>query len=133
MIAICDCNSFYASCHPLFDPELWDKPVVVLSNNRGVIVSLNKKAKEIGLKRGFNEFENRQFFRKHNVAVFESNYELYYDMSERVMTNLAKLVDRIQIYSIDEAFLLLDGYERFGFNQYGLHIANTVKKTQASP
>ncbi len=98
-----------------------------------MIVSLNKKAKELGLKRGLNEYECAALLRKNKVAVMESNYELYNDISGRVMTTLAGFAEQIQIESIDEAFLCLDGYEMFGWNDYGRRIADTVKKNIGVP
>lgn len=133
MIAICDCNSFYAACHILFQANLWNKPVVVLSNNRGVIVSLNKQAKNLGFKRGMNEFENVHLFKKYNVQVFESNYTLYDDLSGRVIITIADFIELIQIESIDEVFASFKGYERFGYEKYARLIVDTVKKNVGIP
>lgn len=128
MIAICDCNAFYAACHQLWDARIWDKPVVVLSNNKGVIVSLNKKAKALGLERGMKEFEHAAYMDHHGVVRYESNYELYDDMSARVILTIADLVEIFEINSIDEAFLYLKGYARFGYEKYCRYIVETIKR-----
>lgn len=128
MIAICDCNYFYAACEMLVRPELWDKPVIVLSNNEGVIVTLNPKAKKIGLKRGMNFYEIQYLIKKHDVRWFPSNYELYGDISDNVMIAFSQLVELMEVNSIDEAWLSLKGYERYGYEAYSRHIIETVKE-----
>lgn len=105
LYGLCDCNSFYASCERLYRPDLWGKPVVVLSNNDGIIVALTKEAKALGLKRGDALFKVRDVVRAGNVAVFSSNYPLYQDISDGVMATLRSLVPgRVTSYSIDESF-----------------------------
>ncbi|HEX2910862.1 MAG TPA: hypothetical protein VH186_08650 [Chloroflexia bacterium] len=100
-----DCNSFYASCEQVFNPRLQGRPVVVLSNNDGCIVALTREAKACGLKRGEPVFKVQDKLKAHNVAVFSSNYTLYGDLSSRVMRCLSEFSSRLEIYSIDEAFL----------------------------
>lgn len=128
MIAICDANSFYAASERLFIASLWDKPVVVLSNNMGVVVSLNQEAKKVGVKRGMVYFQHIDFFKKNNVHVFPSNYTLYDDISDRVMLTLNDFVEQMEIYSVDEAWLNLKGYEHYGYTEYGQKIIKTVKR-----
>lgn len=109
MYALIDGNSFYASCERVFRPDLLKRPVVVLSNNDGCIVTLTREAKALGLKRGTPLFKVKAIVEKHNVAVFSSNYELYGDMSSRMMRSIASLVPEIEVYSIDECFANLTG------------------------
>lgn len=111
MIGLVDCNNFYASCQRSFDPSLNRRPVVVLSNNDGCVVARSNEAKELGIKMGVPIFQIQELTRQHNVAVFSSNYTLYGDMSARVMATLGRFVEEVEIYSIDEAFLNLKGYE----------------------
>ncbi|HAW44938.1 MAG TPA: hypothetical protein DCW60_01115, partial [Sutterella sp.] len=104
MFALIDANSFYASCERVFRPDLVHRPVVVLSNNDGCIVTLSSEAKALGLKRGMPAFKVKDILTKNHVAVFSSNYELYADMSERVMQTIQSVVPDIETYSIDECF-----------------------------
>jgi len=128
MIVIVDCNEFYAACHRLFQAYLWNKPVVVLSNNEGVVVSLNKAAKRIGAKRGMVHFQNKEFFRKNGIIAFPSNYELYDDISDRVIFSIAEFLELVEVYSIDEVFGSLKGYEHFGYVEYCRTIVAAVKR-----
>src|SRR5687767_11696163 len=105
MIALVDCNNFYASCERLFDPKLDNRPVVVLSNNDGCVIARSNEAKAIGIQMGAPAFMMEDLIDKNQVAVFSSNYTLYGDMSNRVMHTLKALTPKIEIYSIDEAFL----------------------------
>lgn len=100
-----DCNNFYASCERLFNPRLEGMPVVVLSNNDGCVVARSQEAKQLGIRMGEPYFKSKEFFRVHNVQVFSSNYQLYGDLSQRVMMVLAERAPEMEIYSIDEAFL----------------------------
>jgi DNA polymerase V len=106
--ALVDCNNFYVSCERVFNPRLNNVPVVVLSNNDGCVIARSNEAKALGIKMGTPAFKNRDLFEKHKVKIYSSNYSLYGDMSCRVMSCLARLVPDMEIYSIDEAFLLLD-------------------------
>jgi DNA polymerase V len=112
-IALVDCNNFFCSCERVFNPALTDKPVVVLSNNDGCIISRSEEAKALGIPMGAPLHEQQEVIRKHGVQVFSSNYTLYGDMSARVMSILREEVPAIEIYSIDEAFLQLPK----GFNE----------------
>lgn len=107
--ALADCNSFYASCEKAFDPRLKGRPVVVLSNNDGCVVARSAEAKKLGIPMGAPAFKHENLFQAHDVAVFSSNYALYGDMSARVMRTMADMVPECEVYSIDEAFLRLDG------------------------
>ena len=106
-IALVDCNNFFCSCERVFNPALQGKPVVVLSNNDGCIISRSEEAKALGIPMGAPLHEQQEVIRKHDVQVFSSNYTLYGDMSARVMSILREEVPAIEVYSIDEAFLKL--------------------------
>ena len=108
MIALADCNNFYASCERIFQPQLENKPVVVLSNNDGCVIARSNEAKALGIKMGAPAFKLEKFFKENNVHVFSSNYALYGDMSNRVMSILDKESEQMEVYSIDEAFLSFD-------------------------
>jgi len=109
IFALVDCNNFYTSCEVIFNPSLKGKPVVVLSNNDGCVIARSEEAKKAGIKMGIPVFEIGDIIKKHKVHVFSTNYALYGDISQRVMTTLAGLASEIEIYSIDEAFLDLSG------------------------
>jgi DNA polymerase V len=106
-LALVDCNNFFCSCERVFDPALNGKPLVVLSNNDGCIISRSEEAKALGIPMGAPLHEQQEVIRKHDVRVFSSNYTLYGDMSARVMSILRDEVPAIEVYSIDEAFLRL--------------------------
>ena len=112
VFALVDCNNFYASCEKLFRPDLRNTPVVVLSNNDGCVVARSKEAKALGIKMGVPAHLIKREILHHRIQVFSSNYTLYGDMSRRVMTNLEAMAPRVDIYSIDEAFLDLTGIEQ---------------------
>ena len=109
VFALVDCNNFYASCERVFAPSLAGRPVVVLSNNDGCVISRSAEAKAVGVPMGAPAFQCRELFARHGVAVFSSNYALYGDMSARVMQVLGRMAPRLEVYSIDEAFLDLTG------------------------
>jgi DNA polymerase V len=110
MFALVDCNNFYASCERLFRPDLVGRPIVVLSNNDGNIVARSREAKALGIPMGAPIFKVRPLITSHNVVVFSSNYTFYGDISHRVMEVLSAFAPRIEIYSIDEAFLDVTGF-----------------------
>lgn len=125
--ALVDCNNFYASCEKLFRPDLKHRPLVVLSNNDGCVVARSKEAKALGIKMGVPIFKIRNELRQHNIAVFSSNYTLYADMSARVMRTLEELVQRVEVYSIDEAFLDLSGTRKLLSNmQLGQQVKQII-------
>jgi len=110
-IALVDCNNFYASCERVFQPRLRGKPVVVESNNDGCVIARSNEAKALGVEMGAPWHLCRESFRKTRVVVRSSNYTLYGDMSARVMRVLSNFTPNLEIYSIDEAFLSLAGFE----------------------
>ena len=112
MIALADCNTFFASVEKVFHPGLQGKPVCVLSSNDGNIVALTAEAKALGIQRGAPFFQVKDIIEKNNVAVFSCNIMLYAAMSKRVQSIMRKTVEHTESYSIDEQFLYLDGYER---------------------
>ncbi len=105
MIALADCNNFYASCERVFNPKLERKPVVVLSNNDGCIIARSNEAKKLGIKMGEPAFKIKNVVEKYNVNVFSTNFALYGDLSKRVMNTFRTEVNKMEVYSIDEAFL----------------------------
>ncbi|WP_421851858.1 translesion error-prone DNA polymerase V subunit UmuC [Marinomonas sp.] len=111
VFALVDCNNFYASCEKLFRPDLKHTPVAVLSNNDGCIVARSKEVKALGIKMGVPMFQVQGEIRKHGIVCFSSNYALYADMSNRVMTILEEEAPRLEVYSIDEAFMDLTGVD----------------------
>lgn len=132
MLAIVDCNSCYASCEQIFRPELRGKPVVVLSNNDGFVVARSKEAKALGIEDLQPFFKVEHLLRKHNVAIFSSNYPLYGDISNRVMTTLRQFSPNVEIYSIDEMFLDFDGLQE-DLNEYSHLIKQTVWRDVRMP
>lgn len=109
LFALLDCNNFYVSCERVFNPRLTGKPVVVLSNNDGCVIARSNEAKALGVPMGAPAFQCRDLFNRHNIISCSSNYALYGDMSHRVMQTLTQFTPDLQIYSIDEAFLLMNG------------------------
>ena len=112
MYGLVDCNNFYVSCERAFNPALNGKPIVVLSNNDGCAIARSNESKALGLKMGTPYFQLQEQIDQHGVQVFSSNYTLYGDMSSRVMAALGRFVEEVEVYSIDEAFMNLTGYER---------------------
>ncbi len=133
MYALVDCNNFYASCERVFNPNLNGKPVVVLSNNDGCVVARSNEAKVLGIPMASPAYQSQELFSKNNITVLSSNYALYGDMSERVMTILSGYTPDIEIYSIDEAFLKLDGFDFFDLNEYGQTIRKNIYKSLGLP
>ncbi|MES2430019.1 MAG: Y-family DNA polymerase [Bacteroidota bacterium] len=129
MKAIIDCNSFYCSCERLFKPHLDDQPVVVLSNNDGCIISRSDEAKKLGVEMAGPYFLAKPVIEKYKVATFSSNYNLYGDLSWRVMETLRIMLgkENVEVYSVDEAFLNLDGFEGHDLYKVGLNIKDTVE------
>ena len=133
MFALVDCNNFYASCERVFQPQLNNKPIAVLSNNDGCVISRSDEAKALGLPMGAPAFKYEAFFKQHNISVFSSNYSLYGDMSERVMTILNQFTPDVEVYSIDEAFLQFKGFENYNLNDYGLQMRQRILKWTSIP
>ena len=126
MFGLMDCNNFYASCERVFNPSLNGRPVVVLSNNDGCVIARSNEAKALDIPMGAPAYQIKELVEKHGVAVFSSNYTLYGDMSARVMSILSSLVPDIEVYSIDEAFVNLDGVK--DYQSLGTTIVNKVYK-----
>jgi len=124
--ALVDCNSFYASCEKVFRPELAARPVVVLSNNDGIIIARSAEAKALGIDMGKPFFKLKDELRRRGVAVFSSNYELYGDLSMRVMSILEQFSPDVEVYSIDEAFLGLSGLDGASRDAMGREIVRRV-------
>jgi DNA polymerase V len=118
IFALVDCNNFYASCERVFDPSLKERAIVILSNNDGCIVARSNEAKSLGIPMGAPIFKQKAVIKKHNVAVFSSNYQLYGDMSKRVMDSLNLFTPDMEVYSIDEAFLRLDYLQPRNLHEY---------------
>ena len=133
MFALVDCNNFYASCERVFNPNLQHKPIVILSNNDGCIISRSDEAKKLGIPMGAPIFKYRTLIANHNVKVFSSNYSLYGDMSSRVMSILKQFTPDIQVYSIDESFLKLEGFEDYNLTDYGMLMKNRILKWTGIP
>lgn len=130
VFALVDCNSFYVSCERVFNPSVRKKPVVVLSNNDGCAISRSAEAKAIGIAMGAPIFKCRELVQKHGVEIFSANFVLYGDMSSRVMAVLRQFTPNLEVYSIDEAFLSLQGFESRGLEDYGRKIrANVYQQT----
>lgn len=133
VFALVDCNSFYVSCERVFHPAARNRPVVVLSNNDGCAISRSSEAKAVGIAMGAPIFKCQELVRRYGVKVFSANFVLYGDMSSRVMAVLAQFTPQMEVYSIDEAFLALDGFEPRGLDAYGREIRATVKRSTGIP
>lgn len=133
MFALVDCNNFYASCERLFQPHLLGQPVVVLSNNDGCVIARSDEAKALGIVMGTPAYMSEALFRKNKVAVFSSNYTLYGDISKRVMKTVATFVPRMEVYSIDEAFLDMSDLTYTDLSKLGLTIRAAVTGSTGIP
>ena len=129
--ALVDCESFYASCERIFRPDLKNIPIVVLSNIDGCVIARSTEAKKMGIGMGVPWFKVRESFLKQNGQVFSSNFTFYGDISARVMNILEGFVPRIEIYSIDEAFLKFEGFENYNLESYCQKIKNMVRSSQS--
>lgn len=133
MYGLCDCNNFFVSCERVFEPSLERVPVVVLSSNDGCIIARSNEAKALGLKMGQPLFQAQSIIRANGVRIFSSNMQLYGDMSHRVMDTLRMLLPEIEVYSIDEAFLNLEGMPIEALQERGREIARTVRRNTGIP
>ncbi len=131
MIALADCNNFYASCERVFSPALKNKPIIVLSNNDGCVIARSNEAKLIGIRMGEPVFKARKLIIENNVNVFSTNFALYGDMSKRVMSLLDNMSPDIEIYSIDEAFMDFSGIQ--DCSKLGLEMRDVVIKHTGIP
>lgn len=131
MYGLMDCNNFYASCERVFNPALNGQPVIVLSNNDGCVIARSNEAKALGIKMGTPAYQIKEAIHQHSIAVFSSNYTLYGDMSSRVMSILTSLAPEIEVYSIDEAFINLNGIP--DIESLGAEIAYKVTRGTGIP
>ena len=133
MYALVDCNNFYASCERVFQPQLIGKPIVILSNNDGCIISRSYEAKALGIPMGAPEFKVRNELIQKKVHVFSSNYALYGDLSNRVMKILEAYTPNVEVYSIDESFMNFDGMKILDYHAYGIEIKKRIQKWLSIP
>lgn len=130
---LCDCNNFFASCERVFRPELNGRPVVVLSNNDGCVIARSNEAKALGIRMGHPFFQIRELAEREKVAVFSSNFQLYGDMSQRVIHTLRQLAPAVEVYSIDEAFLDLHGIGQDRLEEMGHRLSSIVRQHTGIP
>jgi len=130
MKAIVDCNSFYCSCERVFRPDLEGKPIVVLSNNDGCIIAISNEAKDFGINMAIPYYQARETIEKNGIITFSSNYNLYGDLSRRVMDTLKHLVGEhnVEVYSVDEAFLDLQHISKDQLQDFALTVRSTVEQ-----
>jgi DNA polymerase V len=133
MYALVDCNNFYASCERVFQPKFNGKPVAILSNNDGCVISRSNEAKAAGVTMGAPAFQIKELVKEKNIVIFSSNYPLYGDLSNRVMSILGQFTPNLEIYSIDEAFLNFDGMNILDYHDYGLQMKSRVQKWVGIP
>ena len=133
MYGLADCNNFFVSCERVFNPGLNGRPVVILSNNDGCVISRSNEAKALGIKMGTPYYQLRDFIKRYNVAVFSSNYTLYGDMSQRVQKTLQSLVPSTEVYSVDESFLDLRGIADEQLDALGHRISYIVQRNTGIP
>ncbi|MDP1679606.1 MAG: Y-family DNA polymerase [Candidatus Nitrotoga sp.] len=131
--ALVDCNNFYVSCERVFQPKLVKTPIVVLSNNDGCVVSRSNEVKALGLRMGEPWFKMEKLAKQHGIVAFSSNYTLYDDLSKRVMSILSTFSPRQEIYSIDECFLDLDGFDPLSLMAYGQKMRQTIMRNLGIP
>jgi DNA polymerase V len=132
-IALVDCNNFYVSCERVFNPKLKNKPVIVLSNNDGCAVARSEEVKALGVEMGEPWFQFKDLVKKHNIITYSSNYALYADMSDRVMSILSEFSPNQEIYSIDECFLDLTGFCRDDLTNYAQKICRCIQQQTGLP
>lgn len=133
MIGLIDCNNFFVSCERVFNPSLLNRPVIVLSNNDGCAVAISNEAKALGIKRGVPFYQIKSIVEKNNIAVLSGNMRLYGDMSSRVMATISSIIPDIEIYSIDEAFLNMQGWEQEQLRSIGQEIVARIKRDTGIP
>ncbi len=133
MYGIIDCDNCYVSCERVFRPDLEGKPVVVLSNGDGCVVARSNEAKALGIKEGTPYFQMQQQFPNQEIAVFSSNYELYGDLTSRVVMIISQEAPAYFRYSIDECFVYLDGMERVNLQQWGEHLHQRIRRSVGLP
>lgn len=135
MKAIVDCNSFYCACERLFRPDLAHKPIIVLSNNDGCIISRSDEAKELGIQMAGPFYKIRSLIRQKEIAVFSSNYNLYGELSQRVMNTLKSIAgeDKVEVYSVDESFVDLNHIPQAQLSEFCMDLKTTIEKWTGIP
>ena len=133
MYGIIDCDNCYVSCERVFRPDLKDKPVVVLSNNDGCVVARSNEAKKMGIKAGTPYFQLAEQFPNQKIVVFSSNYELYGELTSRVVSIISKETPAYFRYSIDECFVYLDGMEHMDLKAWGEELHKKIKRNVGMP
>ena len=133
MIGLIDCNNFFVSCERVFNPALRGRPVVVLSNNDGCAVAISNEAKKIGIKRGTPYFQMQDAVNRHNIIVLSGNHKLYGDMSSRVLATISEIIPEIEVYSIDECFIMFDKWPTADLKSVGEEIVRRVRRNVGIP
>ncbi len=133
MIGLCDCNNFFVSCERVFNPSLCGRPVVVLSSNDGCVIARSNESKALGIKMGQPIYQARDIIKKNNIAIQSTNFPLYGDMSRRVMETLRSQIPSIEIYSIDEAFLDMEGTDIDSLKERGEQLSRLVQRNTGIP
>src|SRR5690606_29637829 len=133
MFALVDCNNFYASCERLFRPDLNDKPIVVLSNNDGCVIARSAEAKALGIAMAVPLYQIQHLVKKHHIHVFSSNFALYGDLSQRVMSVIEESWPHVEIYSIDEAFLNLSTLPEKAHNAFCSELQQKILRYTGIP
>ncbi len=133
MIALCDVNNFYVSCERVFNPALWHKPVIVLSNNDGCAIARSNEVKNLGIKMGAPLHQIQDLIKRHDIQVLSSNYTLYGDMSQRVDDVIAGFSDRVENYSIDESFIDFQGFARIDLTAHCQHMVQRIDRWLGLP
>lgn len=133
LYALIDCNNFYVSCERVFNPKLVNKPVVVLSNNDGCVIARSEEAKLLGVEMGVPFFKIKPFCRQRGIAVCSSNYALYGDLAQRVVTIIESLEPCVEVYSIDEVFVALDGVANINLKKYLTYLQSVIKRWVGIP
>lgn len=133
MVALIDCNNFFASCERVFRPDLNGRPIVVLSNNDGCVIARSNEAKALGVPMGAPAFKYNELFERNDIHVFSNNYGLYGDMSNRVFSIASEYFPMMEIYSIDEAFFHFDDCNNLDLESYGREIAKKIRKCTGIP
>lgn len=126
MIALCDVNNFYVSCERVFDPSIWHRPVIVLSNNDGCAVARSNQVKDMGIKMGTPIFKIKDLVLENHIKVLSSNYALYADMSNRCVSIIEQYSDKIEVYSIDECFINYQGFEHLNLIEHNQKLVKQI-------
>ncbi|HSX32301.1 MAG TPA: type VI secretion protein ImpB, partial [Candidatus Saccharimonadales bacterium] len=133
IFALIDCNNFFVSCERVFRPDLEDKPVAVLSSNDGCVVARSNEVKALGIPMGAPVFKWRYLFNQHKVTTFSANFELYGDISKRIVGLLTTVTPRIEIYSVDESFLDLSALDIKDYGEWGRRVRASILKNIGVP